>query len=343
MIKVGENNYADCLVLGAEEKDTGKPYALRGFQEVIFSVRNLTKSVEMYTGLGSWKILHSGVLPRATLDLWKLPNHCVGHEVVLHNEGDRTGFLRLVQFDGVEKKHIRSSGQSWDVGGIYDVDVRVLDIESCVEEFQAAGWSGYADTIEYEFGSFQVAEILMRGHEDVVFALIQRIKPTLEGYPNLKKLSHIFNSSQIVKSMDVSKQFYQDVLGFKVYMDHNVQGSEKAYNIFGMPNNLYSGIDRKICILSPQGNNFGSVELIELVGVEGRDFSEFAVPPNLGILMLRFPVSNIEKFYAHLQEQNVTSESNIQEMEVAPYGMCNVLALRSPDGAWLEFLEVIKD
>ena len=333
------DNYKHCLLLTEQEKKNNKEFAIRGFQEVLFSVRDLEKSKELYATLGGWELLAESELPRETLDIWKLPNTCTANEAILHNSGDDTGFLRLVQFEGMEQKHIRSSGQSWDTGGIYDVDVRVVDIKKSFEEFQAAGWTGYADITEYEFGKFHIAEVLVRGQEDIVFALIQRFKPKLEGYPNLRKMSHIFNSSQVVRDMEIAKSFYKDILGFEIYMEEMLQGSEKDSNVFGMPQNLYKSIERKICILNPQGINWGSVELLELKGAQGRDFSDLAVAPNLGILLLRFPVYNIQKFDQHLKRHSIKSE--IQKSYINPYGLCHVIALQSPDGAWLEFIEAI--
>jgi len=139
--------------------------------------------------------------------------------------------------------------------------------------------------------------------------------------------------------MEASKRFYMDVLGFKIYMEHNLTGSDRGENLFGVPQNIYKEIERKICILNPIGENFGSVELVELNGIDGKDFSQSAKPPNLGILMLRFPVQNIDKLKRHLESKDVPI-INFGTLDIAPYGTCKTLAIQSPDGAWLEFVEL---
>ncbi len=57
--------------------------------------------------------------------------------------------------------------------------------------------------------------------------------------------------------------------------------------------------------MNPLGVNLGSVEFLKMEGLEGEDFSERAAPPNLGILMLRFPVSDADGYARLLEERGV--------------------------------------
>ena len=324
---------------GSEHLLVENQFLIRGFQEVIISVRNAEKTSEFYCKVAGWKFIHQAVLSDMQLKYWGLSTDLEATEILLHNPGDSEGFLRVISFGDVKQKHIRSSSQSWDTGGIYDIDVRVVDLQNSYEEFRSAGWTAYNDPLEYEFDKFHISEVLLHGPEDIVVALIQRHKPTLEGYPNLRKLSHIFNSSQIVEDIEVSKQFYMDVLGFKIYMEHNLVGSETGENLFGLPKNLYKEVERRICILHPEGSNSGSVELIQLVGVEGTSYADDAVPPNLGILSLRFPVLNMAALIFRLESKEVKI-LNDDKIMIEPYGLCHTICIQSPDGAWLEFFEI---
>jgi len=310
-----------------------------GWQEVIFSVRDLRSTADFYCEAGGWTASEIQELSEKQLKFWQLDNSAKGEELILSNPGDEMGYIRLVSFKNVKQRHIRSSSQSWDTGGIYDIDVRATDLENSFTKFQAAGWSAYNDPLEYDFGKFHITEALMRGPEDIVVAIIQRHKPKLEGYPNLRKLSHPFNSSQIVKDMDLAKDFYLKKLGFKIYMEHNVHGSDRGVNLFGVPHNIYNTIERNICILNPVGDNFGSIELVQLVGIDGNDFSEYAIPPNLGILALRFPVKNLPLYESQLRAKGVEILQS-GKMNIHPYGNCYTIAIQSPEGAWLEFFEV---
>ena len=314
------------------------PFKVHGFSEVIFSVRNLERDKSFYSKTCGWDIVHEGEVDKSILDFWNLPDTATADEVILKYPGKEGGKVRLISFQNVEQKHIRDSSQSWDTGGIYDVDVRVLDLDEKIEAFQSQGWSGYAPAKTYHFNEFHVTEILMRGSEDIVFAMIKRHAPQLEGYPMLKHISHVFNSSQIVKDIGISKDFFINKLGFTQYSEFNAEDGPAGPNVFGVPYNYYDKIARRISIVSPDGRNEGSVELVQLDGLEGRDYSSDAIPPNLGILMLRFPVDNLSEFEDHIMNNGV--EIHLKgRSHIEPYGTCNVIVIKSPDGAWMEFYE----
>lgn len=315
-------------------------YKLHGFQEVVFSVRNLDRDTEMYASLGGYDIVHRSTLDRSQLDFWQLPETASAQSTLLKYPGRDFGLLRLISFEGVEQRHIRSNSQSWDTGGIYDVDLRVADIEKKITDFQSYGWTGFCDYEEYHFNQFHVSEILIKGSEDIVFALIKRHAPKLVNFPQLKEMSHIFNSSQIVKNIEVAKTFYLDKLGWKVYMENISENSAPGPNVFGIPHNIYPNTVRKIVIASPDGGNEGSVELVEIEGLTGRDFSQQCAPPNLGILMLRYPVENLAAYKERLIDNGVQIINESHNVKYTPYGNMNVFSIQSPDGAWIEFYEL---
>ena len=336
------NNYRECLHIRKEDRSSDQEFTIGGFQEVILSVRDLKKASESYTFLGAYNELLNQKVDKSNLIFWDLPEAATADQILLYNDEDQKGLIRLMSFNGVAQRHIRDSAQSWDTGGIYDLDIRALNMEKSYEEFQKEGWTAYSSPMEYHFEQFHVAEVLLHGPEDVVVALIQRFAPKLEGYNKLEKLSNVFNSSQIVADLDKARDFYINTLGFKIYMDLNLQGSDKDENLFGVPQNIYQKIERQILIVSPSGSNIGSVELVCLKGLQGRDFSMHANPPNLGIMSLRFPVHNLEAFKKHLMSENVEI-INDGVIDIPPYGKCRCLSIQSPEGAWLEFVEPVNE
>ena len=173
-----------------------------------------------------------------------------------------------------------------------------------------------------------------------ILALIERHKPTLEGWPHLKDFSRAFNATQVVDDLEPSLSFYRDVLGFKKYLSHSGASSGDGSNVLGLPKNLAKEIVRDVWIGHPQGINEGSVELLAFQGVEGRDFSKQAVPPNIGMLSLRFPVTGLDAFIAHLQRHDVPIETAPTRMQLAPYGAVRMMAITAPNGSRLEFFEV---
>jgi len=316
-------------------------YKIHGFREVIFSVRDIDRDLVIYSKLGGWTATEKDKLSNSQLSFWNLPSQTTGETALLKYPGRENGIVRLVSFKNVAQKHIRAHAQSWDTGGIYDVDIRVLDVKKKMEAFQYYGWTGFSDVEEYQFNEFHVSEILIRGNEDMVFALIQRHAPTLEGYPMLEEMSQVFNSSQIVKSLEMSKSFYMDKLGFTEYANYEAKNGEAGPNIFGIPYDVYPNVVRKISILSPNGTNEGSVELVELEGLGGRDFSKDAIAPNLGILTLRFPVDNLIEYVDSLKAKGVKIEKQISRIDISPYEDVDMAAIKTPDGVWLEFMESV--
>lgn len=307
-----------------------------GYKEILISVWDLKKTCTFVEEVLQYELVTRGPVSRGLLSFWGLGEECTAEEALYRHVGTEICWYRIVQFQGVEQRLIRPNSQTWDTGGIYDVDFRVVDFEARVEDFQRAGFLGFSDPMRYQFGPYDVSEILMKGHEDYVLAVMTRHAPKLEGYPHLTYLSEPFNSTQIVKDYGAAVDFYINQLGFKIQGEYALKDTEDTTNLFGMPQNLYKEIERNIVILGPLGVKYGSIEIIELKGAQGRDFSEHAKPPNLGMLMLRIPIVDIEGYHALIQS---TNPSEIKTVEIAPYGEVKVFYVLTPDGTWLEFGE----
>lgn len=329
------------LLLDREVPQTPHGYTIGGFHEVVISVRDLDISKRFYQDISGWEEVITQDLSRDQLDFWQLSDTSGGQECLLTCRGAGSGHVRLVSYSGVEQRPIRANSQSWDTGGIYDIDVRAVDLMASHHTLVKAGWSGFNDPVTYEVDEFHLQEVLMKGPDDVVLAIIKRHRPHLEGYEHMKLLSQVYNTAQIVKDMEVAKEFYIDVLGYKIFREMVLTDAPGGENLFGMPKNLFDKIDCKICMLNPKDENIGTIELVEMKGAIGRDHSAFANPPNLGILMLRIPVDDIETMHAHLQKNKIAINRNIKVLQIPPYGRCKCIAVQSPDGVWLEFVQAI--
>lgn len=310
-----------------------------GFHEVVFSVSDLESAARFYQEAAGWDLVYLGTANSKLAESWGLPADQVIREALLKNPGTDRGFLRLVAFPGAEQQQMRSNAQTWDTGGIFDVNVRVLDIHTKFQQLRDRGWQFYSDPIRFTFGPFVVWEVLAKGPDGVVFAMVERVQPPLEGWPHLRELSQIFNSTQIVADFDANLEFYRDKLGFKIYLEHEGPSKEAGPNVLGLPHNLATEITRKVVILSPDGTNSGSVELIAFDGLTGADFSELAAPPNLGILALRFPVDNLEAYRQRLAEHGVKPIKGPSTATIEPYGEVEIMTVRAPEGARLEFYQ----
>ncbi|MEM9055807.1 MAG: VOC family protein, partial [Pseudomonadota bacterium] len=188
-------------------------------------------------------------------------------------------------------------------------------------------------------GPFIVWEWIPRHSDAIRIAFIERVAPPLEGWPNIRVASRTFNSTQIVSDMDEAAAFYQGVLGFQPYLEHIGPSEAPGEHVLGLSREAMVAVTREVRILSPQGDNEGSVELLEFRDYTGRDFSDRARPPNLGVLMLRYPVPDVEALAVYFERSGVTLAAPVTTVQMAPYGAVKTVAVQAPDGAWLEFFE----
>jgi len=326
------------FTINADEPES-HPIFAGGYQEAVFSVSDIEAQVKFYTEVAGWDILSEGNVSQRIIEAYSLPKNMTAREVVMGNSGTKRGFIRLVEFVDVEKVQIRSSAQSWDTGGIFDVNFRVLSMQNKFKEMQEYNWQSASDPVEFSFGPFVVKEWLPRGPDGIVFAMIERVQPPLEGWPHLREMSRLFNATQVVADIEEAKDFYMDKLGFKLYLEHKGASSKEGPNVLGLPHNLTTKIDREVYILHPTGVNEGSVEILSFDGAVGRDFSALAVPPNLGILMLRFPVYDIDEIYQLSIDKNIEVIFPPMKVRLDPYGEIDLMAVKGPGGVWLEFYE----
>lgn len=319
---------------------TKKESPMKGFQEVVFSVSNLERTLEFYQEICGWKLVHEGQGDQNLKQLWNLDDDASIKEAFLVNPGDKEGFLRLVQFKNVPQKQIRSGTQIWDSGGIFDVNLRTKDMSTMYPTFLNHGWNGYTDPNRFTFNQFDVSEVLLKGHDGVTIAMMERFHPPLEGF-EFEKISRMFNSTTICSDYDTTKDFFLNKLGFKLNFETEGNKRSNGPNVVGIPPNINGDITVPVCIVSPDGKNVGSIELMEPKELKGKDCSELAKPPNLGILMLRFPVKDAASYAEEIEKRGVVLNTEVQTLDIAPYGKMKVFSVRTPDGVWLEFMELL--
>lgn len=315
---------------------------LKGFQEAVLSVSVMERSLDFYQRVCGWKLIgHKKASPDLN-KLWQLAENVEIEEALLVNEGDKEGFLRVVKFHHVEQQQIRSAAHAWDSGGIFDLNIRTKNIDQLYTEFQQEGWNGYGDPLRYTFGIYDVSEVLIKGPDGITFAAMQRFHPPLEGFI-LHKTSRIFNSSIISIDTDITYDFFVNKLGFELFFKTEGDNRNPGRNVLGIPDNINSGITVPVYIVRPDINNFGSVEFLEMKELKGKDCSSLAKPPNLGLLMLRFPVVNAKAYAEQIMSKGVELHTHIQSLHLEPYGQVKAFSVISPDGVWLEFIEWVSD
>jgi catechol 2,3-dioxygenase-like lactoylglutathione lyase family enzyme len=306
-----------------------------GFSEVVITTRDMAKWQNFLTELGGWEVRDEAPLG-AEGALWAAER---GKTMLLANKGEDTGFIRLVQPEDVKQDYIRADDRPWDIGGIFDFNVRVKNLRVLREKMLADGWQGDGPPQQYTFGPFEVIEWIARGPDNVRIAFIERVAPPLEGWPHLKSVSRVFNSTTIVKDLAASQAFYEKVLGMQAYLESRSLDEKPGPNLLGLPHNMANTVTRDVVILHPDKKNEGSVELIAFDGADGADMTATAKPHNWGISTLRFPVADLDASIAILKANNVSGIAQPVTTRIAPYGDIRISGFLTPDGVWLEIFE----
>ncbi|TMM58618.1 VOC family protein [Maribacter algarum] len=277
---------------------------------------------------------------RSVLNFWKLDSSVSASEKLIRFADHKAGSLRLVKYHNTEQKHIRSSQNPWDIGGIMDINLRVPEVAQTFDEIRDLGWHGLSDPLLQKMGPFELYDILMKGYDDIIIAFTHRVQPPLELPEGYKIPSHVYNSSLTVKNLEETQDFYVNKLGFSLLNEYEVKKDAPIENMFNIPMNMIEDITCKANIFSLDGTRDVMFQACEFEGVTGKDFSSLAIPPNRGLLMYRCEVENVEAYYDSLLEKGIQMHQPLQEITIEPYGKVNCFALLSPDGVWWEFLEM---
>jgi hypothetical protein len=315
-----------------------------GFQEAVVSVADLAAASATWREVGAFVPVCTGTADPAVVAFWGLPKGTVVDEVVMAKPGLGRGFVRLVKFNGVPQVQIRSSGMSWDTGGIFDLYMYVNDVHAVFAALRARGWQSYNDPVTYTLGPFTVTELMARGPNGEVLCLMQRDAPAynkaefglVDGQP--LGFGYPFNAALVSKDFAAGETLFGAVLGWKVHLSGDSKSQPPGDNPLGIPLNLAQSTSRKFAAFAPHpSDRNGSIQVIANIGLDGRDFSARAEPPNLGNLTLRVPMPDLKAFAAAFVKKGGAVAVPARTVALPPYGKVDILAIKAPNGARIEF------
>jgi catechol 2,3-dioxygenase-like lactoylglutathione lyase family enzyme len=312
------------------------------WQEAVVCVRDLERWREALQRLFGWQVECRGQVDPRLLQAWGLPPQARGEDMVFVQPGDAPRRVRLVRLDGVPQVQIRSSAADWDTGGVFSLLVHVPDVDAAFREAQALGWSAYHDPVEMHFSGRVLRKVVLRGWDGVNFGLYRaQLPPPPE--PRHAGAGIAFNGQQSVRDIGAARAFYRDLLGWTPWFDDVLR---LDCNNLGMPANHVGRTPMNVVIAAASRDaqgawNYGQVELVEWVEFRGLDLAARAVPPNLGILALRVPVADAAARAAGFAAAGLVPFVPPVRVELAPHGEVLLFAVRSPDGAIIEFFEPV--
>ena len=313
-----------------------------GFQEAVISVADLDAASETWQTVGGYEVVCDGPVQDGLDAFWDLPDETLMHNVVLRKGDGNRGLVRLVKIYGVPQVQIRSSGMPWDHGGFFDLYVYVDDVGKVFNQLRERGWQGYNDPVHYTLQQFDIDESIMRGPNGEVLCLMQRNSPPYdkEAAGSKHGMGWPFNVAMIVADYDANAHFFGDVLGWKVHLGGQSRTPAPGFNPTGIPANLASSTSRRFAAYAPhETDRNGSLQLLMSEGLTGRDFSARAEPPNLGIIAVRVPVSDIDALARDVENFGYPIHESVTNLELPPYGHVKMMALKAPNGSRIEFFE----
>lgn len=314
-----------------------------GFSEAIVSVSDLAYWTEFLSDVFKWQLNHSGPVDRNIHTFWHLPEDMHAEEALFSEPNAKTslGAIRLIKFHGATQKHARPAAYAWDTGGFFDLHVQVNDVHELYRDMQQKGWQGFTEPKRLDVSGVVIDEVLVRGPDGMAFALIERVSPPFQVVDGYDRVSPAWNAPQMVADFTAAHQFYTEGLGFKPTIEAEMPPTADGDNLFALPLNVAKTTTTQLAFLHPTGQRgaMGSVDILKLQGVTGRALGPTTKPPNLGLLLLRYPVENLSAYAAGVKAAGVELFSDISSITVEPHGQCNAFSVQSPEGAILEFYE----
>ena len=336
---------AIALLCGSISSSVAQPLDIserRGLQEMVVSVKFLDQAIQTYLNIAGWEVAYRGLAPSQQAEHWGLSPDTPIEQAVLRVPGTEKGYLRLVRFLGVEQVRIRSSARPFDTGAIFNFNALVKDLDGVFELMRDNGFVGFADPTYYTIFGKEYGGAMLRGHDGVVINLLQRVNDPYADVPPFTRMSHVVNATQMVDDYEESLEFFRDKLGWHVRWEAAPTWPEDGSNNMSLPNSLL--VDGTVkeraasFIFAPDADG-GSIEIFKFDGVSGKDYSDRAIPPNLGVLMYRVHVPDLEGYAERIAANGVLPIKSLTSYQIAPYGSVKSMIIKAPSGAWIEMFE----
>ena len=317
------------------------PVTDRVWQEAVVSVHDLDRTAEFFTAIGGYEHRWRGELPASAVAAWGLPASARGEALLIGPPGYDAGLVRLVRFDGAGRREpMRPGSRAWDTGCYFSLMVRMKGMQAIYDDAIRLGWWTEPPITYLEFGTSRLNVVIFRGPDGVQVQGYERLSPALpDAIPPFERFAGPFNVMQMVRDRDAAYAFFTDVLGFDTfYLGEPFTAETPTPTPIGIPVNLTTTIPYRAGIVYPRPGEFGRMEMIEIMGLEGADYAERCVAPNLGILAVRFPVDDVAAA-KRLIESRGWQATDVRDAPIDPYGTLRVFDVRTPDGALVQFYE----
>jgi catechol 2,3-dioxygenase-like lactoylglutathione lyase family enzyme len=318
-----------------------EPVTAEPWQEAVVSVHDLDRSARFFTEIGGYEVKWRGPLAEDVLAAWRLPATAGGEAMLIGPAGYEAALIRLVRFDNAGRREpMRPGSRAWDTGCYFSLMLRMKGMQAIYDDAIRLGWWTETPITFLEFGQSRLNIVIYRGPDGVQVQGYERLSPALpETIPDFERMTGPFNMMQMVRDRDAAYAFFHEVLGFDTfYLGKPFTAEVPTPTPIGIPINLTTTVPYQAGIVFPQKGEFGRMEMIEIMGLDGNDYADRCVAPNLGILAVRFPVDDAAVAKSRIEERGWLAGA-LQQVNLPPYGALTLFEVRTPDGAIVQFFE----
>jgi len=326
------------FLLGFSAATSADAQRIGPWTEAVVSVRDLPGATRLLREVGGWRVTAEGKVARSELDYWRLPPHITARFLRVCAPAATSGCIRFVRFNGAAQRPVRLAARPWDTGGIFSLMVRTNDVQSLFRRAISLGWWAESEPIAFTFGESKLQNVVLTGPHGINIAAYERVSPPFTAFP-VGLISQTFNSMRMVRDQRASLGFYRDKLGFQIVFDSDYRDPTPQPSNFSLPQNLTTSVVRRAAALQPAPGEVGRVEVMQFVGLSGKDVAAHAHPPNLGLLSVRYPVIGLAAYRRRLADHQVPLIYSAAALKVEGLGKVEAIAVRDPDGAITEFYE----
>jgi catechol 2,3-dioxygenase-like lactoylglutathione lyase family enzyme len=311
------------------------PWDPVGWREAILIVPALEPWIEVLSNVGGWEMVQRTAPDTGLNGLWSLPKGATTEQVLMRSPGVPGGMIRLGVVRGAPQRRIRPHDQPWETGGTASLYVRVRDMAATRAALEARGWNAANEPVRYrirESGNIGPYRWVPRSPDGIRLELFQVSADQKNAWDAAT------SASIPLKDPEASRALLKGVMHLN-RGGHVEDIGENGPNKLGLPWSLQRTAKVDIYGLGVAVAAGGSFDILSMPDAQGRDYSDGARPPNLGIAGFRFVVPDVALMARLFKAAGHPPVAPVQQIDLSPYGRTKAFAVSVPDGVWFEFVQ----
>ena len=330
-------------LISGSQAVTAEPITDKPWREAVLSVTDPDVTARFFKEIGGYEELGRGSVSASSIAAWGLDPEATGDYLLLRAPmGGDFGHIRLVSFENAGRRvPMRPGARAWDTGCYFSMMIRVKDMQSIYDDAIRLGWWTETPITALNFGTSDLRVVIYRGPDGVQVQTYDRLSPPLpEAIPDFERMTAPFNMMQMVADRDVAYDFFTQTLGFDTfYKGKPYTAKTPTPTPIGIPLSLTTSVPYRAGIVYPVAGEFGRMEMIEVMGMQGFDYSHQCEAPNLGILAVRYPVDDIDASKALIEARGGSLWRDTSTVELGEIGEVELFSVKTPDGSIMQFFE----